>query len=69
MAIPSSDGPKEGSYATSELLSLNSCLSFSSFFKVYLLSYFEFGFYRLHFKGNYRWDSHGSHYSVGFHEM
>jgi hypothetical protein len=43
MAIPSYDGPKEGSSATSKLLPLNGHLNFSSLIMACLLSYYEFG--------------------------
>ncbi len=44
MAIPSFEGPNEGSSTTFELLPLDGRLSFSSFLKACLLSYCEFGF-------------------------
>jgi hypothetical protein len=43
MAIPSYDDPREGNFATFELLPLNSHLIFSNLFKACLLSCFEFG--------------------------
>jgi hypothetical protein len=44
MAIPTFDDPKEGSFATSKVLTLNGRLNFSNFFMAYLFSYFKSSF-------------------------
>ncbi len=44
MAIPSFNGPRGGSFTTSEILPLDGCLSFTNLLKACFLSYFEFGF-------------------------
>jgi hypothetical protein len=69
MAIPSSDGPRDGSSTTSTFLPLNTHFSFSSLFKACLLSYSKSGYITSTSKGNYEWDSHGGHHNIGFHEM